>query len=366
MSAFLRVRRLGTILRRVFDDATLEEYRVIFADSGNLDERGFTEIHEYLLELRVATSFKDAVEKSASKIDSIDTLGRTAAHWAVLRGDVDKLTILLQLGANPDIKDFTWGNTPLDYAVRCTTADCTKVLIEYGANVNTRTTCLWTPLCGCGAYRKSKVAKSHVASAKLLLANGADINARDEDGVDPLMKATRQEIPLLVRFLLEEEHAFVNTCDRDGVSALAYAIRRQSHESLSILLDFGPDCLTRDSWGNSILHAAAAQGDLTALQVLQAYELENLDPDMKRGDGLTPGEVASQRADKPQGFLPAFTALCQKLRVRRRNIRSDTHVDSRMENLKVSEADNQRLHIPATEISEEDLSDEEIFEDAQS
>lgn len=68
------------MLQRVFSDATLQEYRVIFADSGNLDNRKFTGIHEYLLGLRQATSFKNV--------------------------------------------------------------DCTRILTEYGADVNSRTTCL--------------------------------------------------------------------------------------------------------------------------------------------------------------------------------------------------------------------------------
>lgn len=144
---------------------------------------------------------------------------------------------------------------------------------------------------------------SHVASAKLLLAHGANINAREEEGVDALMKATRQEIPLLVRFLLEEGHVCVNTCDCDGVSALVYAIRRQSHKSLSVLLESGADYLTTDSWGNSILHAAAAQADSKILQVLQAYEREDLDPDTKRGDGKTPREVACKELISRKAFF---------------------------------------------------------------
>ena len=307
------------ILRRAFDDEVLEEYRTLFSlTEDDLEDRGFTIIHKHVLGLLEADNFSKVIEKHRSIINVVDRTGRTAAHWAVLRNDAEKLCDLLKMGASPHIKDTTWGNTLLDYSVRLDSADLTKILLEFGAEVNSRTTCKWTPLYGCGTYRKSSIAEAHVENARLLIEHGAEVDARDEDGVDPLIKATRQEIPLLAAYLLDEAGAQINTCDNEGVSALAYAIRRQSFKTLGVLLDRGADHLVKDKKQNSILHAAAAEADLETLQILQRYALHGLNPDAKNLEEMTPTELATKREDVPEGFLPIFTNLCVKTRERLR------------------------------------------------
>lgn len=311
------------ILRKGFDTAILEQYRTLFSlTEDDLEDRGFTIIHKLVLELIPSDDFAIKVERNRALINVVDSTGRTAAHWATLRNEAGKLRTLLEFGASPHIKDTTWGNTPLDYSVRCPSARLTRILLEFGADFNSRTTCKWTPLYGCATYRKSKIAKAHVANARLLVKAGADIDLRDEDGVDPLMKAARQEVPLLAEYLIDEAGIPMTNKDNMGLTALAYSIRRQSAQTLKVILDKGADYTLKDNRGNTILHAAAVEGDLETLNVLTCYDLHGVDPDEKNIDGMMATELAVKREDMPDGFMPVFTKMLAGIRATRYSVRN--------------------------------------------
>lgn len=321
------------ILRKGFGPSILEQYKILFdLSDDDLDDRGFTTIHKIVLDLISADDMARQIDKHKSIINVVDSTGRTALHWATLRNDLTRLRILLEFGANPNIKDTTWGNTPLDYSVRCPSADLTRALIEFGADVNSRTTCKWTPLYGCATYRKSKIPEAHVANARILVNSGAEINARDEDGVDSLMKAARQEVPQLAAYLIDEAGICLTNKDNMGLTALAYAIRRQSAQTLTVILDRGADYTLKDNRGNTVLHAAALEADLETVNVLTMYDLQGVDPDDKNADGVTAIDVALGRKDIVDGFMPVFTKMLAGIRATRREVkdRVGVHVDRRM------------------------------------
>jgi len=302
------------VLRGAFNNNVLEEYRTIFADSGDLEDRVFSIVHEYVLDLRRPDSFSTAVEKARVLINARDLAGRTPLHWAALRGNSTHVEELLRFGADPSIHDIGFGNTPLDYAVRQSSGECTRILLERGASPHFRTTCLWTPLYGCGAYRRSPLEDGHVESALHLLKWGACPEDRDEDGHDALIKAVRQDMPKLVTCLLDVGKAKVNTVDKNGVSAVAFAIRRQSHRALPIVLGRKPNILTRDFKGNNILHEAAARANDAIVSILREAKILGPDPNAENLDGLTPMSIAQRR--DPVNFLSAFSDLLTEVRVR--------------------------------------------------
>jgi len=55
---------------------------------------------------------------SVSDINELDGLGRTALHWASIMGHRKPIDLLLELGADTDIRD-NYGYTALRYAVKC-------------------------------------------------------------------------------------------------------------------------------------------------------------------------------------------------------------------------------------------------------
>jgi ankyrin repeat protein len=55
--------------------------------------------------------------RNGCNLDIQDQLGKTALHYASELGQDDTLELLLAQGANPNIKDFKNGKTPLFDAV---------------------------------------------------------------------------------------------------------------------------------------------------------------------------------------------------------------------------------------------------------
>jgi ankyrin repeat protein len=104
--------------------------------------------------------------------------------------------------------------------------------IRQGANVKARDTSLMrcTPLRWASLY-------GHLEVAKLLVENGADVNARDHrKGVAPLRWAV--EHPEMVKLLIENG-AEVDATDDDGWTALLHACTEGHLESAKILIEHG-------------------------------------------------------------------------------------------------------------------------------
>lgn len=70
---------------------------------------------------------------------------------------------------------------------------------------------------------------------KLLVDNGANINAQDKAGVSALYLAIQEETTEIVRYLIESG-ADVHLRDEDGWSAIHYAIHREDQALIEIVL----------------------------------------------------------------------------------------------------------------------------------
>ncbi len=120
--------------------------------------------------------------------------GRTLLHDAAASGNLRFVNLLLTLGANPN--EQTAGRPPPLY---CVANECgsetgpavVRALIAAGANPNAADGVKHcTPL-------HMAARRGHTAIAEALLACGADINARDTQGVTPLMRARNCRKPAI-------------------------------------------------------------------------------------------------------------------------------------------------------------------------
>ena len=98
---------------------------------------------------------------------------------------------------------------------------------------------------------------SSLETVQLLIANGADVNARDNDEVTALMIASSNSDTTSSLELLIANGADVNARDNDGYTALAMA-SASSHgtgslETVQLLIDSGADVNSQDNVGNSVL-----------------------------------------------------------------------------------------------------------------
>lgn len=93
---------------------------------------------------------------------------------------------------------------------------------------------------------------SDVDDVRLLLAQGANPDACDEEQRTPLMNATRDCNSELVRILLEAG-ADPNLRDEDGWTALDSAVYRGSLDSVWLLIHYGADVNAQSDTGGSVL-----------------------------------------------------------------------------------------------------------------
>lgn len=176
-------------------------------------------------------------------------LGSLRIHDAVRRGDLAKIRVLLQddptLVSNKDNQ----GMTPLFQAPN---KDVAELLLAKGADVNARDNRRFTPLhvAGGGFTNRKDV-------VEVLLAHGADVNARDDMGMTPL-------------YLM----AFVPSQTR----------------KMELLLTYGADANATANDGTTPLHVAAGYGNKDIVELLLAH---GADPNGRYSCAWTPARSAA-------------------------------------------------------------------------
>lgn len=113
---------------------------------------------------------------------------------------------------------------------------------------------------------------------KLLVDRGADVNARDIDGLTTLMIVPQHLVNLDTVKLLLEHNADINAIDTSGATALSYALY-WSHiynnlDTVKLLLDNGADAnldVNVKDYGDTMLMLAARRDDFNLIKLLLNY-----------------------------------------------------------------------------------------------
>jgi ankyrin repeat protein len=114
-----------------------------------------------------------------------DRLGRSAVHYAVVDGDLERLKALLVGGADPDLADSE-GWRPLHFAAQAQDAAAIEALVARGAECDPVDRHGNTPL-----WRAVFTSRGEGVAIRALLKAGADPERENTHGVSPRMLAAR-------------------------------------------------------------------------------------------------------------------------------------------------------------------------------
>ncbi|KAJ5745112.1 hypothetical protein N7520_010294 [Penicillium odoratum] len=291
------------------DSETEQKLRSIFSlwfDSVWFEDQQFTSLHKIVLGA-VDYDLEDQLKLSTSSINEKDSKGCTALAWAAARGDISSVKTLLSFGANPEISCDT-GNNPLLRSVRAKSPECVRLLLEFGADVRQKSTLGFTALHYSAYYRDDE------ALIQTLLGFRAQIDEKDNYGWTPLSCTAEYDQHKSARVLLNYG-ADPNIADNIGWTSMLRAVSSNSHNVLKLLMEKGAEYCSLSSRLETILHIAAARGDIKTIELLTVAKMRGLNADLKDIGGRTAADIFFSRDQRAPDLVAAFTNLLNSVRI---------------------------------------------------
>jgi ankyrin repeat protein len=190
--------------------------------------------------------------------------------------------MLSKPGFNTEVKDET-KKTALMIASWNGHTEVVKLLVENGADVNAKTKDGFTAL----IFASMEV---HAKIVKLLLEKGANVNDKDVDGNTGLIYASTEGDTEVVK-LLVEKGARLNHAEKRGYTALTAASENGHTEVVKLLLDKGAHLDVVEKDNNTALIIALKESHYDIVKLLVE---KGADVNAKDNVGFTPLMIASK------------------------------------------------------------------------
>jgi hypothetical protein len=141
-------------------------------------------------------------------------LGKTQLHNCAKNGLTSSVKRLLSIrNINVNVKDDVSGHTPLHYATNNGHIEITRLLLENGAEVNAKSNSGCTPLHWAAII-------GHVDILHLLVENGANLEAQSKSGWRALHWAAYYDRLPIIQELISRYHVDINARENDERTAL--------------------------------------------------------------------------------------------------------------------------------------------------
>ena len=186
--------------------------------------------------------------KEGADVNQVDDCGRTALLGAAVSDGPKIVELLIEAGADVNAAN-PYGFTPLMLAADNSDLKTVKILVEAGANANAKSRSGMTPLYMAlrNLCDKGTGCKKTYAIVQVLIDNGADIHAVDEEGHSILMVAAALGHLEVVKLLLSLG-ADVNKTNNRGDTALCSATSEGFPEIAELLKANGAQpCPAKDT-----------------------------------------------------------------------------------------------------------------------
>jgi ankyrin repeat protein len=231
-----------------------------------------------------STSLSSFLSSSPDVVHLLNWDEQTPLHLATRIGNLDMVRALLALGSDPDAPDRD-GVTPFMEACRVGSLELMQELVALDVDLSAMSANGQTPLWFATLGGRLEAVRALVNDL------GADPNIARADGVTPLMAACSQGHEAIASLLLAAG-AEVNAKDPlDHSTALFNAAENGSADLVSILLLAGAhvDLFTSNLFTPLIVASAHGHLEVVRLLVLEA----NATVDLEHPDGVTPLMYAS-------------------------------------------------------------------------
>lgn len=245
------------------------------------DEVSTTKVHI----AAAAGGVLDALREQPWAIDELEEYGQAPIHIAVLKNNIEGLEHLMAAKADVN-RQTSLGYTPLMTAAAegndtmlqklLGHSECKKRISQ--GNVQ-------------GKTALHLAAKSgSLACVRLLLEAGAPASKTDEYGRTPMhylawvKQEHQQEIYEMIKFL-QDYGADIEAKDLNGITPVLWACQKGNVPALGALVRAGASLGAIDSNQNGILHAAAFSDNFDVVHYLAEQDLEDVDPQLRRPTG---------------------------------------------------------------------------------
>ena len=233
---------------------------------------------------RVA-SFLVEQASDAAEIECPDaTYHRTPLSWAAGIGRLELVHLLLQKGANPDSR-ATSDRTPLSYAAQGGHQPVVQLLLDQkGVDPDSKSQFSQTPL-----YKAAM--RGHVTIVRVLLDRGADPDTESRFRQTPLIWAAARGHDEVVGVLLSTGRVNIDMLDEEYQTPLSWAAAYGHASTVKLLLGKKARVNTSDIFGRTPLQLARMGGFQEVAHLLEATVALT-------GDAIFPDEFASVPAER--------------------------------------------------------------------
>lgn len=179
--------------------------------------------------------------------------GNAELHLAVRDGNIDLIQMLLEQGADVNTRNDLW-LTPLHFAANKNEIEIVKMLLDHGAKVNVLTNFDYTPLHYAAYQGKVKI-------VTLLIEKGAVLNIQNVFGHTPLHSAASHEKVMF-------------NCDGCNANRFAFCLANHGRTEVArVLIENGAKLRLEDEDGLTALELAKKSGSLEIANLIEASGL---------------------------------------------------------------------------------------------